>query len=62
MTYTSDEPKEEKDFLSDYLASNPELYMGDMIRERVAGPGERALVGKESDDILNKVRTGVIKV
>ena len=36
--------------------------MGDMIRERVAGPGERALVGKESDDILNKVRTGVIKV
>ena len=62
MTYTSDEPKTEEDFLSDYLASNPELYMGDMIRERVAGPGERAVEGKERDDIIKKVRTGVIKV
>ena len=62
MTYTSDEPKTEKDFLSDYLASNPDLYMSDLIKERVPGPGERAMVGKEGDSILDKVRTGVIKV
>ena len=62
MTYTSDEPKEEKDFLSDYLASNPDLYMSDLIKERVPAPGERAMVGKEGDSILDKVRTGVIKV
>jgi|TARA_R100001443_G_scaffold28532_1_gene41694 hypothetical protein len=60
MTYTSEE--KEKDFLSDYVKSNPELYMADLIKERAAGAGERAMSGVEGDTILDKVQKGVIKV
>ena len=62
MNSQSDGSQPEKDFLSDYLASNPELYMGDQIRENVNAPGDKSMKGEVSNNIRQKLRDGVIKV
>ena len=62
MNSPSDGSQPEKDFLSDYLASNPELYMGDQIRENVNAPGDKSMKGEVSNNIRQKLRDGVIKV
>ena len=62
MNSQSDGSQLEKDFLASYLASNPELYMGDQIRENVNAPGDKSMKGKVSNNVRQKIRDGVIKV
>ena len=62
MNLQSDGSQPEKNFLASYLASNPELYMGDQIRENVNAPGDKSMKGKVSNNVRQKIRDGVIKV
>ncbi len=62
MNSPSDGSQPEKNFLASYLASNPELYMGDQIRANVNAPGDKSMKGKVSNNIKQKLRDGVIKV
>ena len=62
MNSPSDGSQPETDFLASYLASNPELYLGDQIRENVNAPGDKSMKGKVSNNVRQKLRDGVIKV
>ena len=64
MNSSSDgsQPDKNKKFLDDFLALNPELYMGDQIAENVNAPGDNSLRGEVSNNIRQKLRDGVIKV
>tara|TARA_B100001113_G_scaffold347932_1_gene341042 strand:+ start:41 stop:229 length:189 start_codon:yes stop_codon:yes gene_type:complete len=62
MNLQSDGSQPEKNFLAAYVASNPELYMGDQIRENVNAPGDKSMKGKVSNNVRQKIRDGVIKV
>ena len=62
MNSPSDGSQPETDFLASYLASNPELYLGDQIRENVNAPGDKSMKGKVSNNVRQKIRDGVIKV
>ena len=62
MNSLSDGSQPETDFLASYLASNPELYLGDQIRENVNAPGDKSMKGEVSNNIRQKLRDGVIKV
>ena len=64
MNSSSDgsQPNKRQKFLDDFLATNPELFMGDLITERVNAPGDESMYGKLTDNIRKKVQDSVIKV
>ena len=62
MNSPSDGSQREEKFLGEFVAKmNPELYMGDQIQTNVNAPGDKAN-GQVSNNILQKLRDGVIKV
>ena len=64
MNSSSDgsQPNKRQKFLDDFLATNPDLFMGDLIQQNVNAPGDESLRGEVSNNIRQRVQDGVIKV
>ena len=63
MTSTSDGSQvDSKNFLDDYVAKNPERWIGERIAQDLPSTGDTALRGQERNDIKGKVINGVIRV
>ena len=63
MTSTSDGSQvDSKNFLNEYVAKNPERWIGERIAQDLPTPGEAALKGSVRNDIKSKVASVIIKV
>tara|TARA_R100000700_G_C3143027_1_gene124220 strand:- start:188 stop:379 length:192 start_codon:yes stop_codon:yes gene_type:complete len=63
MTSTSGGSQvDSKNFLDDYVAKNPEKWIGDRIAQDVPNPGDSALNGTVRNDLKGKIDAGVVRI
>tara|TARA_R100000900_G_scaffold45690_1_gene36711 strand:+ start:208 stop:399 length:192 start_codon:yes stop_codon:yes gene_type:complete len=63
MTSTSDGSQvDSKNFLNEYVAKNPERWIGKRIAEDLPTAGAAALNGAVRNDIKGKFAAGIVKV
>ena len=63
MTSTSDGSQvDSKNFLDEYVAKNPERWIGERIAQDLPAPGDAALNGSVRNDIKGKFANGILKV
>ena len=63
MTSTSDGSQvDSKNFLDEYVAKNPERWIGERIAQDLPAAGAAALNGSVRNDIKGKFANGILKV
>ena len=63
MTSTSDGSQvDSKNFLDEYVAKNPERWIGERIAQDLPPTGDSSLKGRIRNDIKGKIQRGVLRV